>query len=118
VPHGNPPVEDTRLYFESMLAQVASLRERLKPSNQEVDQWRALTQRFPELNDIVDRTHTEENITLPEMRHQLIRLFQAYVSEWDLVQPSLSEQFVRKDGSNDVVVHESQLSIRKGLLCQ
>jgi hypothetical protein len=118
VPHGNPPVEDTRLYFESMLAQVASLRERLKPSDQEGDQWWALSQRFPELNDIVDRTHTEENITLPEMRHQLIRLFQAYVSEWDLVEPSLSEQFVRKDGSNDVVTHESQLSILKGLLCR
>ena len=118
VPHGNPPVEDTRLYFESMLAQVASLRERLKPSHQEVDQWRALTQRFPELNDIVDRTHAEENITLPAMRLQLIRLFRAYVSEWDLVEPSLSEQFIRKDGSNNAFLHESQLSILKGLLCQ
>ena len=48
-------------------------------------------------------------------RHQLIRLFQSYVSEWDLVMPSLSEQFVRKDNSS-VVDHISQLFIRKGLL--
>ena len=115
VPHGNPPAGDIRLYLENMLAQVAALRVHLMPSNQRADQWRALSQRFPELNDIVDRTHTEENITLLEMRHQLIRLFQSYVSEWDLVKPSLSEQFVRKDGSN-VVDHISQVAIRKGLL--
>ena len=98
-----------------MLAQVAALRVHLMPSNQRADQWRALSQRFPELNDIVDRTHTEENITLLEMRHQLIRLFQSYVSEWDLVMPSLSEQFERKDNSS-VVDHTSQVAIRKGLL--
>jgi hypothetical protein len=115
VPHGNPPAGDIRLYLENMLAQVAALRVHLKPSNQRADQWRALSQRFPELNDIVDRTHTEENITLLEMRHQLIRLFQSYVSEWDLVIPSLSEQLGRKENSS-VVDHTSQLSIRKGLL--
>jgi hypothetical protein len=115
VPHGNPPAGDIRLYLENMLAQVATLRVHLMPSNQRADQWRALSQRFPELNDIVDRTHTEENITLLEMRHQLIRLFQSYVSEWDLVKPSLSEQFVRKDSSS-VVDHVSQVIIRKGLL--
>jgi hypothetical protein len=48
-------------------------------------------------------------------RHQLIRLFQAHVSEWNLVMPSLSEQFGRKDNSS-VVDHTSQLFIRKGLL--
>jgi hypothetical protein len=48
-------------------------------------------------------------------RHQLIRLFQSYVSEWDLVIPSLSEQFGRKDNSS-VVNHTSQVAIRKGLL--
>jgi hypothetical protein len=115
VPHGNPPAGDIRLYLENMLAQVAALQVHLVPSNQRADQWRALSQRFPELNDIVDRTHTEENITLLEMRHQLIRLFQSYVSEWDHVKPSLSEQFVRKDGSS-VVDHTSQVAIRKGLL--
>ena len=114
VPHGNPPAGDIRLYLESMLAQVATLRDRLKASNREVDQWWALSQRFPELNDIVDRTHSEENMTLLEMRHQLIRLFQSYVSEWDLVTPSLLEQFERRDISN-IVNHESQLSKQKGL---
>jgi hypothetical protein len=50
-----------------------------------------------------------------KQKHQLILLFQSYVSEWDLVIPSLSEQFGRKDNSS-VVDHISQLSIRKGLL--
>ena len=48
-------------------------------------------------------------------KHQLIRLFQSYVSEWDLVMPSLSEQFERKDNSS-AVDHTSQVAIRKGLL--
>jgi hypothetical protein len=48
-------------------------------------------------------------------KHQLIRLFQSYVSEWDLVMPSLSEQFERKDNSS-IVDHTSQVGIRKGLL--
>jgi hypothetical protein len=48
-------------------------------------------------------------------RHQLIRLFQAHVSEWNLVIPSLSEQFGRKDNSS-VIDHTAQVTIQKGLL--
>jgi 7-cyano-7-deazaguanine synthase in queuosine biosynthesis len=116
-PHGNPPVKDIRLYLESMLAQVATLRERLKHNDRNVDQWRSLTQRFPELNDIADRTHTEEDITLPEMRFQLIHLLRSYVSEWDRVEPTISEQF-RQRGNSYLADQESPFIIGKDPSCQ
>ena len=117
VPHGSSPTGDIRIFFKNMLAQVSTLRERLKSSDQAVDQWKSLTQRFPELNDIVDRTHTEENLTLPEMRHQFIRLFLAYVSEWDVIEPTLSQHF-EEQLSSSLEVHDPQLSTQKELLCR
>ena len=115
VPHGNPPAENIRLYLDSMLAQVATLREHLKPSNYAANPWQALTQRFPELNDIADRTHADENMTLLQMRHQLIRLFHTYACEWNTVEQSLCEQF--EDHINGALgIHESQHPIPQGLL--
>lgn len=115
VPHGNPPAENSRLYLESMLAQVATLRERLKPSNTAADPWQALTQRFPELNDIVDRTHAGENMTLLQMRLQLIRLFHTYACEWNTVEQSLFEQFEPQTRSV-LGIQESQDPIQQELL--
>lgn len=50
----------------------------------------ALTRRFPELDDIVDRTATAENLLPTDMQKQLIRLYQTYVAEWDAVEPRIS----------------------------
>jgi 7-cyano-7-deazaguanine synthase in queuosine biosynthesis len=116
VPHGSPPAEDTRIYLANMLSQVSTLRERLKTSDQAVEQWKSLTQRFPELNDTVDRTHTEENLTSQEMQYQFVRLFQAYVFEWDEVEQSLLHHF-EKQQSASLDDHESPLSDQKELLC-
>lgn len=116
VPHGSPPAKDTKIYFENMREQVSTLRERLKTSDQAVEQWKSLTQRFPELNDIVDRTHTEENLTPHEMKNQVVRLFQAYVSEWDGVETTLSKHF-EKQQSTSRDDHESHLFVQKELLC-
>ena len=115
VPHGNTPAKDTKIYLTSMLALVSTLRERLKASDQAADQWKSLTQRFPELNDIVDRTHTEENLTPQEIKCQLVRLFQAYVFEWDEVEPTLLQHFGKQQGAS-LDVHESQLADQKELL--
>ncbi len=115
VPHGNPPAENIRLYLASMLAQVATFRERLKPSNYAANPWQALTQRFPELNDIADRTHADENMTLLQMRHQLIRLFHTYACEWNTVEQSLFEQF-EAHINGDLGIHESQHPILQGSL--
>jgi hypothetical protein len=117
VPHGRPPVEDTKIYLTSMLAHVSTLRERLKTSDQAVDQWKSLTQRFPELHDIVDRTHTEENLTPEEMKHQFVRLFQAYVFEWEEVEQTLLQHFEKRE-STRLEDHDSQLFVQKELLCR
>jgi hypothetical protein len=73
-----------------------------------------LTHRFPELNDIVDRTRTEEGLTLPEMSQKLIRMFQAYVSEWEAVEPMILQHF-EKQWNTSLDVHKRQLSIQKEL---
>jgi len=117
VPHGSCPKENIRIYLDNMLAQVSTLRQRLDSdsSDHAFDQWKALTHRFPELNDIVDRTHTEEGLTLPEMRQRLIRMFQAYVVEWDVAGPIVLQHF-EKQLSTSLDVHKPQLSIQKDLL--
>jgi len=115
VPHGNPPAENSKLYFESMLAQVAALRECLKPSNTAADPWQALTQRFPELNDIADRAHADENMALLQMRHQLIRLFHTCACEWHTAEQSLFEQFEHQTHSV-LGIQELQDPIQQELL--
>ena len=116
VPHAAQPLGDVWLHLQIMLAQVSTLRKRLKDSDQAIHQWASLTQRFPELDDIVDRTHGEEGLTLLDMRNKLIRLYQAYVSEWATVEPQILEQFESRP-RNKQVVQQSQLSIQEGSQC-
>ncbi|GAB4376361.1 MAG: hypothetical protein Kow00121_23300 [Elainellaceae cyanobacterium] len=94
VPHGARPVSDIRLYLQNMLTQVSTLKGLLNCSEGAVSQWESLTRRFPELDDIVDRTHEIEGLTPPEMRENLIRLYQTYVLEWDAVEPQISGDFL------------------------
>jgi hypothetical protein len=54
VPHGARPVSDIRLHLQHMLVQVSTLKELLNYSEDTGSQWKSLTQRFPELDDIVD----------------------------------------------------------------
>lgn len=117
IPHGSSPAKDFRLCLDSMLDQVSTMRERLATSSGAVEQWKALSRRFPELDDIVDRTHREEEITSSEMRRRLIRLYHAYVAEWNVVENALEAQFEQKTTPKPLA-HESQLLIQKGLLCR
>lgn len=94
VPYGARPVGDIRLYLHHMLAQVSTLKGLLNHSEDVVSQWQSLTRRFPELDDIVDRTHEVEGLTSLEMRKNLIRLYQTYVSEWDTVEPQILGDFL------------------------
>lgn len=116
VPHASQPLGDVWLHLQSMLAQVSTLRKLLRDSDQAIHQWASLTQRFSELDDIVDRTHGEEGLSLLDMRDKLIRLFQAYVIEWDTVEPQILEQFERQPSAKQVV-QQSQLSIQEGSQC-
>ncbi len=90
VPHGRQPAKDTSLYLQHMLAQVSPLRGLLNVSDDSNLQWESLTQRFPELDDIVDRIAMAENLPLIDMQKHLIRLYQSYVAEWDAVKPRIS----------------------------
>jgi len=90
VPHGKKPAGDTGLYLQHMLAQVSILRGLLDVSDDLNLQWESLARRFPNLDDIVDRTSTAEILLPADMQKHLIRLYQAYVTEWDAVEPHIS----------------------------
>lgn len=90
VPHGRKPAGDTNLYLQHMLVQVSAFRDLLNISNTLNLQWESLTRRFPELDDVVDRTAMAENLLPVDMQKHLIRLYQAYVAEWDAVEPHIS----------------------------
>lgn len=111
VPHGTRPVGDIRLYLLHMLTQVYALKGLLNDSKDAVSQWESLTQRFPELDDIVDRTHQIEGLTSPEMRKSLIRLYQTYASEWDTVEPQISRDFLSQ-AIEQTVSQDFQMAIQ------
>lgn len=111
VPHATRPVGDIRLHLQHMLAQVSTLKGLLKYSDNATTQWESLTKRFPELDDIVDRTHEVEGLTSLEMRKCLIQLYQTYVSEWDTVEPQVSEDFLNQV-SDQQVSQDFQLAIQ------
>jgi 7-cyano-7-deazaguanine synthase in queuosine biosynthesis len=90
VPHGKKPSGDTSLYLRHMLAQVSTLRELLNVSDDLNLQWESLTRRFLVLDDIVDRTAMAEVLLPADMQKYLIRLYQAYVTEWDTAEPQIS----------------------------
>ncbi len=90
VPDGQQPVGDTSLHLKHMLAQVSTLRSLFSISDDFSLQWRVLTQRFSDLDDIVDRTAMVEGVLPSDLQKQLIRLYQSYVSEWDAVELQIS----------------------------
>jgi len=90
VPHGKKPVGDTSLYLQHMLAQASTLRDLLSISDTPNLQWASLTRRFPELDDIVDRTAMAENLLPADMQKHLLRLYQTYVTEWNAVESHIS----------------------------
>jgi 7-cyano-7-deazaguanine synthase in queuosine biosynthesis len=90
VPHGRKPARDTSLYLQHMLSQVSTLKDLLNVSKPANLQWISLTQRFPELDDIVDRTAMAENLMPADMRANFIRLYQTYIAEWAAVESYIS----------------------------
>lgn len=113
VPHGNPPVSDPKLFLKNMLVQASVLKELLNQSENPVSQWRALTRRFPEIDDIVDRTYEVEGLTPPEMRKHLINLYRTYVSEWDNVEPQISMSFSNQTPVQQIP-QDLQMAIQEG----
>jgi hypothetical protein len=93
VPHGAPPAGDTRIFLDNMLFQVSALKLLLDTAEDTVSLWISLTSRFPEMDDIVDRTCEAEKLTITEMRKHLIRLYKTYVYEWDIAKPQILSDF-------------------------
>lgn len=113
VPHGDPPASDFRIFLKNMLFQVSNLKKLLNYSENTVSQWASFTRRFPELDDIVDRTHEVESLTPPQMRNHLINLYQTYVSEWDIVEPQISMNFSNQ-ATVQQVPQDLQMAIQEG----
>ncbi|MBE9011038.1 hypothetical protein IQ250_12555 [Pseudanabaenaceae cyanobacterium LEGE 13415] len=90
IPHGIRPVEDSTVHFRHMLEQVSTLRSLLSVASTSNLRWVSLTQRFPELDDVVDRLALAESLRSADVRQHLIRLYQAYVDEWNTVESVLS----------------------------
>lgn len=97
--------------ISELIGEEFRVRNPLKYSENTTTQWKSLTKRFPELDDIVDRTHEVEGLTSLEMRKCLIRLYQTYVSEWDTVEPQISGDFLSQV-STQQVSQDFQLTIQ------
>ncbi|MEM1171200.1 MAG: hypothetical protein AAGJ08_19500, partial [Cyanobacteria bacterium P01_H01_bin.35] len=100
VPHGKRPKKDPTLHFRNMLAQVRTFHNLLTTSNDIDIQWETLTTKFPVLDDIVDRTAETENLSIPErrnMRSSLLKLYQTYISEWNMVKSIIERDFLDQD---------------------
>jgi glutathionylspermidine synthase len=90
VPHVKKSAEKTGLYLQHMLTQVSTLRNLFDNTQSFNLQWEYLVRRFPELQDVVDRTSAIENLPPISMQENLIRLYKTYVAEWDNIQSSTS----------------------------
>ncbi|OCQ98768.1 hypothetical protein BCD64_22185 [Nostoc sp. MBR 210] len=88
--HEKHPDKDRSLPFLNMREQVHIFKKLLSVSSESVGQWEALTRRFSDLEDIVDRTAAAENLLPIDMQSQLIQLYQNYVAEWDTVESRIS----------------------------
>ena len=88
--HGKKTGADPSLYLRNMLAQVSTLRSLLSTSDNANLQWKNLTRRFFELEDIVDRSAGAEKLLSIEMQQRLIQLYQTYITEWDAVEPQIA----------------------------
>ncbi len=91
--HGKRPEKDPSLCFLNMQAQVRTLDSLFTVSD---TTWKNLTKKFPDLDDIVDRTALAENLLPADMRIRLIQLYQNYVSEWNAVESQIVEGLLNK----------------------
>ncbi|BAU09665.1 hypothetical protein LEP3755_01370 [Leptolyngbya sp. NIES-3755] len=102
VPHGMRPAGDSTVHLLHMLEQVSTLRNLLSISDTCNLQWASLTQRFPELDDVVDRLALAENLPSVDIRQRLIQLYQAYVAEWNTVESAISGDLLSQVDTHQV----------------
>jgi hypothetical protein len=95
IPHGNKPKADPRLHLQNMLVQVKKFEQVFEVSERLDIQWEKLTQRFPELDDLVDRVAPEENLSYTDMRSSLLTLYRNYVAEWHTVESQVAADILK-----------------------
>ena len=97
ITHGDNQLKhDPTLYFRSMQKQVQTLHKLLQQSQEKNMQWKYLVREFYELDDIVDRTYELENLSPSQMKNNLIKLYENYVSEWMAVESHLEKGFLNQ----------------------
>jgi hypothetical protein len=87
VPHGEPPVGDTRAYVRLASAQA----ERLGALASSCDPWEALAREHPVLDDVVDRCAEGEGLGPDAMRDRLIHLLSRHSTDWDAARQTLAQ---------------------------
>ena len=76
------------------MQQVSTLRDLLNVSDAPHLQWESITRKFLELNNIVDQTAMAENLLPTDMQKKLLRLYQTYISEWEVVESQIWADFL------------------------
>lgn len=102
VPHDTRPAGDPSLHLRHMLEQASILKNLLSVSSTANLQWISLTQRFPELDDVVDRLALSENLPSIDIQQNLIRLYQTYVAEWNTVKSDISGDLLSQVSSQQI----------------
>jgi len=101
--HGQRQVKEPSLYFLNIREQVRILRSLLTVSDEQSIQWENLTQRFPELDDIVDRTAATEELLPSYMQDCLIQLYKTHISEWDAVESRIAVGLLNKKNNQQTL---------------
>jgi 7-cyano-7-deazaguanine synthase in queuosine biosynthesis len=112
ITHGEqPPKKDMSSHFRHMEVQINTLDRLLKLSTKKEIQWRYITQEFCELDDIVDRTFEAENLSIPEMRKNLIQLYKTYIDEWEITEIYLKKGLLNPGKYDEQQIANNSLSL-------
>ncbi len=94
--HGNRQPAHFDLFLSHMLEQIKTFRNLLGRANSFDLQWKALAQKFPTLDDIVDQCAKLESLQPHDMQVRLIQLYENYASEWDIVESQIKNGFSKE----------------------
>jgi Queuosine biosynthesis protein QueC len=101
--HGRRSPKNPRLHLSHMLEQVKTFRNLLSTSDNLSLQWKALTQKFQALDNIVDQSAETEGLQPADMQIRLIKLYQNYVTEWDTVESQIAIGLLSKRGDQQAL---------------
>jgi hypothetical protein len=95
VSHGERKTKNIDSHLKSMLDQISTLKSHLESTNSPDIKWQKLTRRFTELDDVTDGLEIIDDLPSAKIREDLMRLYQAYVSEWDSIGQHIQSDLLR-----------------------